>query len=403
MKTRYGVSPWIESIPVSRRPSHPRLRGEQSADLVIVGGGLTGCATAFALAQSGMRVVLVEAGRIGQAGTGHSPGLLMPEPGPAFRDVQERYGLRAARSIFDSWRRGSLDAAALLRRAGIRCGLQPAEALRYADGDAEGVLSRDYHARAAAGLDVSWLPSSRMHRSARIDASGIRMPGAFVLDPYRACLGLASAAAKRGVGVFERSSVKKLRSLARAVEVVLDGGVVRAAVAIVATGAAGPEIKPLRRHFRPRARYAVMTEPVSAAVRRQMMPAGTVLRDERTPGRWTRWTSDHRMLVAGADQDAQPGRARAAALPQRTGQLMYETLMQYPIITGLRPEYGWDVPYGDTADGLMYIGAHRHYPRHLFALGGGDSLTGSFLAARILARAAAGEPRKGDDLFGWAR
>jgi glycine/D-amino acid oxidase-like deaminating enzyme len=52
----------------------------------------------------------------------------------------------------------------------------------------------------------------------------------------------------------------------------------------------------------------------------------------------------------------------------------------------------------------MYIGPHRNYPRHLFALGGGgDSITGAFLAARMLARAVRGEAEKGDDVFGWTR
>jgi glycine/D-amino acid oxidase-like deaminating enzyme len=83
---------------------------------------------------------------------------------------------------------------------------------------------------------------------------------------------------------------------------------------------------------------------------------------------------------------------------------MYELLTMYPVISGLMPEYGWDLTYGETADGVMYIGAHRNYPHHLFALGGGtDSVTGSFLAARILARAAADAASKDDDVFGWMR
>ena len=52
----------------------------------------------------------------------------------------------------------------------------------------------------------------------------------------------------------------------------------------------------------------------------------------------------------------------------------------------------------------MYIGPHRNYPRHLFALGGSsDSVTGAFLAARILARAARGEQDTADKVFGWTR
>jgi len=62
------------------------------------------------------------------------------------------------------------------------------------------------------------------------------------------------------------------------------------------------------------------------------------------------------------------------------------------------------VTYGETADGLPYIGPHRNYPHHLFALGGSsDSVTGAFLAARILARAITGTAAKGDEVFGWTR
>jgi glycine/D-amino acid oxidase-like deaminating enzyme len=402
MKTRYGVSPWIDAVPVRRRPSHPKWRGEEAVDVLIVGGGLTGCATAHALAQAGARVVLVEADRLGQGATGHAPGLLLPEPGPPFLDVQHRYGLRAARAMFEMWRRASLDAAALLRRAAIRCGLQPVDAVRWSGAGGERALRRDYDGRSSAGLDVSWLATSPMRRSIKLDGVAMRMPGAFVFDPYRACLGLASAARKRGVRLFERSPVKKLRASARHVEVVLEGGSVQAGTVILATGIPGPELKPLRRHFTIRTRYLAMTEPVPPAVRRQMMPAEVMLRDDSIPAHWLRWAADHRLLVAGADEDDPPRRAPATVLPQRTGQLMYEALLQYPVISGLRPEYGWEVSSGDTADDLMYIGAHRNFPRHLFALGG-DSSTGAFLAARILARAALGEPRKGDELFGWTR
>jgi glycine/D-amino acid oxidase-like deaminating enzyme len=139
-------------------------------------------------------------------------------------------------------------------------------------------------------------------------------------------------------------------------------------------------------------------------MRKQLGPRDATIADTRTPRHRIRWTGDDRILIAGADQDATPERTRDAVLVQRTGQLMYELLTMYPAISGLPPAYGWDLPYGETADGLMYIGAHRNYPRHLFALGGGgDSITGAFVAARLLARAARDEVAKGDEVFGWTR
>jgi glycine/D-amino acid oxidase-like deaminating enzyme len=188
------------------------------------------------------------------------------------------------------------------------------------------------------------------------------------------------------------------------VEVLAQGLTVRARKAIVTTGSATPEFKPLRRHFTPRERYMVLTEPVPAAIRKQILPHDVTLRDSLAPPHRVRWTSDHRLLIAGADQDESPARTKPALLIQRTGQLMYELLTTYPAISGLRPDFGWEAPYGETADGLMYIGPHRNYPHHLFALGGSsDSVTGAFLAARILARAAADAPAKSDEVFGWTR
>jgi glycine/D-amino acid oxidase-like deaminating enzyme len=53
---------------------------------------------------------------------------------------------------------------------------------------------------------------------------------------------------------------------------------------------------------------------------------------------------------------------------------------------------------------LPYIGPHRNFPRHLFALGLGRHGAGaSWLAARVLLRQFAGKPAKGDDHFGFPR
>ena len=146
MRTRYGISPWIDNFPRSRRPDHPRLRGELSSEVAIIGGGLTGCATAYACAVAGLKPILIEADRIGQGSAGRGAGLLLPEPGPSFRDVSERHGLRTSRRIFESWRRASLDAAALIRRLRIQCGLEACDYIEVASRDDGKGLRREYEA-----------------------------------------------------------------------------------------------------------------------------------------------------------------------------------------------------------------------------------------------------------------
>ena len=78
----------------------PALRGHHSADLAIIGGGITGCAAAHQLASAGARVVLIEAARIGRGSTAASTALLMQEPDADFGELAGRYGpFRGARHL----------------------------------------------------------------------------------------------------------------------------------------------------------------------------------------------------------------------------------------------------------------------------------------------------------------
>ena len=73
---------------------------------------------------------------------------------------------------------------------------------------------------------------------------------------------------------------------------------------------------------------------------------------------------------------------------------MYELLLALPAISGAQPEYGWHAPWSRAHDDLPFIGTHRNYPHHLFALGLGTNLTAAFLASRILVRAVPGRERE---------
>ena len=405
MRTQYGISPWIDRFPRSRVRDYARLRGAQHIDAVIIGAGLTGCVTAYACAAAGLKVIVLEADRVGRGSSGRSAGLLLPEPGPAFREIEQAHGLRAARTAFESWRRASLDGAALLRRLAIKCDLEPVNPLLVAGRDDEKVLRREFDTRSKGGIDATWLTRTLLGRVTALESpAAIRMRDAFTLDPYRACLGLAGAAASKGAVICERSPVKKVKFTRKYVDVIAEGGTIRASTAIVTTGTATLEFRQLRRHFKRRESYLVLTAPMPATIRKQVGERDTTFRDTRNPHRRVRWTADDRILIAGATQDETPERKRPAVLVQRTGQLMYELLTMFPVISGLMPEYGWELIDGETADGLMYVGPHRNYPHHLFALGsGGDSVTGAFLAARILVRAVQGASEKDDAVWSFTR
>jgi len=130
---------------------------------------------------------------------------------------------------------------------------------------------------------------------------------------------------------------------------------------------------------------------------------GAILTDTELPSHRLWLTPDHRALFAGADQKRPPDRLRDKTLVQRTGQLMYELSRLYPAISGAAPAFGWDVPLAHPVDGVLYAGAHRNFPHHLFAFGTSHDPARAYLASRILARGVIGKAEKEDEFFSFAR
>jgi glycine/D-amino acid oxidase-like deaminating enzyme len=406
MRTRYGVPYWLDRYPKARQPSYPRHRGELDVQVAILGGGLTGCSTAYAFAAAGVRVALVEANRVGQGGSASCPGLLRLEPAVPFDALKAQHGVRVARHLWQSFRRAGLDMAATIRRLRIRCELVPDAALRVglSNGD-ERMLRREMASMRAAGVEGSWLTPARLRQETGLAGIGaIRSAGDAFVDPYRAALGLAAEAVKRRAHVFERTPVGRVRTGRKGVELQTEGGLIRAETVVVASHHPLPAFKPLRRHFDAREAFCVITPPVPSFVRREFGRSRAIVIDHEDPPHIFRRTSDERVLFLGADGAPVPARAREKAMVQRAGQLMYELSKLYPAIAGTRPEYGWFVPVSAAPDGFVCIGPHRNYPRHLFALGSGhNGIAAAHLAARVLLRHYVGAPDKGDELFGFAR
>jgi len=406
MRTRYGVPYWLNRYPKARQPSYPRHRGALDVQVAILGGGLTGCSTAYVFAAAGVRVALVEGHRVGQGGSASCPGLLRLEPAVAFEALKTQHGLRVARHLWQSFRRAGLDMAATIRRLRVRCELVPDAALRIGlnNGD-ERMLRREMAAMRAAAVEGSWLTPARLRQETGLAGIGaIRSAGDAFIDPYRAALGLAAEAVKRRAQVFERTPVTRIRSGRKGVELMTESGVIRAETIVVASHHPLPAFKPLRRHFDSREAFCVLTPPVPSFVRREFGRSRAIVIDHENPPHILRRTSDERVMFLGTDGAPVPARAREKAMVQRTGQLMYELSKLYPAIAGTRPEYGWFVPVSVAPDGFVCIGPHRNYPRHLFAFGSGhNGVASAYLAARVLLRQYLAAPDKGDELFGFAR
>ena len=259
----------------------------------------------------------------------------------------------------------------------------------------EKAFAREVHARRDAGLDAVLLKGAAASREAGIERvpAGVRFHDWGQGDPYRLAIGFAKAAVDRGASIFERSLVRRIKPKRRSVEIHTEGGVLAAETVIVCTSEPTDLFRSLKRHVRSDERYVVLTERLPAAVRKQISAQTRVVTDTETPPHVIRWTEDDRVLIAGADQPRTPERGTRQG--PRPAHRPVDVRVVASLSRDLRRHAGvrLGLPLATTADGAMYAGPHRNYPRHLFAWATRHDPAQAFLASRILLRHVLGRDR----------
>jgi glycine/D-amino acid oxidase-like deaminating enzyme len=400
----YGHSYWETK---AKSASKGRaLKGHLTADVVVIGGGFTGCAAAYALSHAGLDVVLVEANRLASGSTERSIGAVLPVPDQPLVNVQKSAGKREARVAFTELRRSALDLASTLKRLGVRCDFEalPLTINAPFTNDAS-VLQKEAAARKAIKLDAAWLTPAAAREALATETQGaMRLRDAGALHPVKAALGFADAARAKGARIFEQATVKKTTFTRKDATVVLAGATITTRGVVVATGAPGPVFHQLDRHVRAARGYVVVTDPLTSAMQKLVGPRASLYTEGTESPRFLRWLAGNRALFAGLTGPEIPAAQRETAVKQRANQLMYELSLRYPDISGLPPAFGWDLPIITTVDGLPWIGPHRNYPFHFFSVAfGWHGEAFGWLAARAAVRFFTDQSTRDDVCFGFMR
>src|ERR1041385_3870062 len=233
---------------------------DSSADIVIIGGGVIGLAIARALAQRGVRdVLIVERSNLGAEASSAAAGMLAPQAEADSPD--EFFDLCCqSRDLYPAFAR------ALFEETGIDIELETSGTLYLAFSEAdEAELAERYQWQASAGLAVEKLPaaSARMFEPA-ISANvrgALRFPLDSQVENRRLISALAATNEALGVRVLNGTAVESLRIKNDCVTgMKTSQGDVACAKVVIASGAWTSQLLP-----------AGLPDPQMAPVRGQMV------------------------------------------------------------------------------------------------------------------------------------
>lgn len=371
----------------------PALEADARADLVVIGGGTTGLACALHARRRGLKVILLEGGRIGWGASGRNGGQMIPGLRKGALELKRMLGLERARALFRLALEARSDVLGLIEAHDIVCDLALSGHLLAAVRPSD---LRDFEDEAACLRDDMDYPDVEVLDAracrAQVDADyhgGLldRLGGH--MHPLNYALGLAAAARAAGVRLHEESEAVSLVRTGSGVLVRTPRGAVHADMAVLAGDALLKGLSPRVNHrIMPVANYVVATEPLPDA--RRLIPQDVAVSDSRFVVNYFRLTRDDRLLFGGGE--------RYTPAPPRDMAAFVRPYMErvFPAVRGRRIDYAWGGLVSVTFSRLPHIG--RDGPVW-FAHGySGQGVILSTLAGRLLAEAMTGEAR-GFDLF----
>jgi glycine/D-amino acid oxidase-like deaminating enzyme len=370
---------WLEEAPPD--PEAEPVCGEAEADVAIVGGGYTGLWTALELKRrdSGLRIAVLEAERVGDGPSGRNGGFLETY-WCALPRVRSRLGDEAALALARV-SEGALDAVEALgedvwlRRGGmLEVSTTPAQ---------DAVVEEAVRAAAELGAPERAVAVEQPGISP-VFRRGVRFPDAATVQPGRLVRALRRAAVAAGVELHERSRVTSIRRG----QVATAGGRLRAAEVVVAANAWMSGWRPASRALTPFGSYVVLTEPVPELLAEIGWTGGEAIADGRMFLHYFRTTPDGRVLMgSGSGPIGRAGRIDArffddVATVARAEQGLRRLL---PALAAARVERAWGGPIDVSSDQLPFFGTVPGTRIHYGAGYSGNGVGPSWLGGQILA------------------
>jgi len=187
-------------------PAEPlaRVLRDGRPDVVVIGGGVTGCSCALTLTEAGLRVRLFEARRVAWGASGRNGGFALRGLAISYPQARERFGRTNAKALWHFTER-SLDrmetlAGDALRRVG---------SFRLADDEELNALRAEYEALREDDIAAEWVDALAPPLAATFRGA-ILHPGDGSLQPARWVRRLAARAVASGAEIVEETRIESL-------------------------------------------------------------------------------------------------------------------------------------------------------------------------------------------------
>lgn len=358
--------------------SYPSLDKSIETDILVIGSGITGALIAWQLINEGKEVVLVDKRDVCNGSSAVSTALLQYEIDVPLHQLIDMRGVETAVSSFKHCEKAIFDLKKIVDKIHSKCHFEFKKSI-YFTSDKKDIkmLETEFHSRKAHGFPVEWLDEKALQQLGLKAYGGIESASGAVMDPYRLTHDLLMSCATRGVRIFDRTEITdishvndKLLAITHEKQTIIANHIIHC------TGYESVQTL-TEKVVTLKSTYALASEAV------EKLPVAFqnhMYWDTSSPYHYFRATSDNRVIAGGGDERFKNATKRDALLDKKRNYLGAQFRKCFPAIE-FKPDYIWAGTFGETKDGLPFIGRPKPDINEHYVLGfGGNGITYSVMA-----------------------
>jgi glycine/D-amino acid oxidase-like deaminating enzyme len=381
---------------INRETEYPEFEGEIDVDVVIIGGGFTGVATAVELSERGIKVAILEANKIAWGATGRNGGQVtgsLSGDGAMTKQLRNHIGSEAEEFVWNLRWRGHEIIKKRVAKYHIDCDLKfghlhtaykPAhmsemqatydEGVRRGMGDELKLLSK---------ADIPEYLDTPLYHGGLLNKRNMH------LHSVNLCIGEARAAEANGALIFEHSQVIDIVEADRPVVKTAKGQITANSVVLAGNAYHKLARRKLGGLLFPASLGNCATVKLASSLAKQLNPYDLAVYDSRFVLDYYRMTADNRLMFGGgtnySGRDSKDVAAELRPALERT----------FPQLKGIEIEFDWTGMAGIVVNRIPQLG--KVSPHVFYGQGySGHGVATSHIMGEIMAQAVIGQHREFD-------
>lgn len=363
--------------------SYPSLKSNKECDVLIVGGGITGSLIAHQMVEDGYNTILIDKRELCNGSTSATTSMLQYEIDVPLYELIEKIGKKGAVMSYAACSDAIDTIERLSKITKSKAGFKRKKSLYFASKkkDAEW-LKKECEARKQNGFEVKWLEAEDIFKKFEFKNThgGILSGQGASIDAFQFAHELFIHNIKKGLKIFDKTEMVKVEEHKGFNLITVDSGfTIKAKKIIYCIGYESKNL--LKENFvNLKSTYAVVSEIDKDKFKNI---SSTLVWNTDDPYLYMRTTDDGRLLIGGGDEDFYDAEKRDAILHKKEKEILKN-------LKKIKPDYHfytdfvWAGTFGETKDGLPYIGEHQKFKNSYFVLGfGGNGITFSITGMKM--------------------